>query len=74
MRSHENYATEEIKPKSRVCDLRYLSISIANSMICSDIWHKYYEWFFEIVIPNLTSASLEEIHQASEVNIDLNVS
>ena len=21
-------------------------------MICSDIWHKYYEWYFEIVIPN----------------------
>ena len=28
-------------------------ISIGNSMICSDIWHKYHEWYFEIVIRNL---------------------
>ena len=38
----ENYSAVEIKPKSRVCDLRSLSISIANGMICSDIWHKYH--------------------------------
>ena len=25
-------------------------ISIGNSMICSDISHKYHEWYFEIVI------------------------
>ena len=25
-------------------------ICIGNSMICSDIWHKYHEWYFEIVI------------------------
>ena len=25
-------------------------ICIGNSMICSDIWHKYYSWYFEIVI------------------------
>ena len=25
-------------------------LSIGNSMICSDIWHKYHEWYFEIVI------------------------
>ena len=30
-------------------------ISIGNSMICSDIWHKYHEWYFEIVIRNFTS-------------------
>ena len=24
-------------------------ISIGNSMVCSDIWHKYHEWCFEIV-------------------------
>ena len=24
-------------------------ICIGNSMICSDIWHKYHEWYFEIV-------------------------
>ena len=27
-----------------------LIICIGNSMICSDIWHKYHEWYFEIVI------------------------
>ena len=25
-------------------------ISIGNNMISSDIWHKYYEWYFKIVI------------------------
>ena len=30
-------------------------ISIGNSMICSDIWHKYHEWYFEIVLRNFTS-------------------
>ena len=25
-------------------------ICIGNSMICSDIWHKYHERYFEIVI------------------------
>ena len=31
------------------------SISIGNSVISSDIWHKYQEWYFEIVIRNFTS-------------------
>ena len=26
-----------------------------GSMICSDIWHKYHEWYFEIVLRNFTS-------------------
>ena len=30
-------------------------ISVGNSMIFSDIWHKYQEWYFEIVIRNFTS-------------------
>ena len=30
-------------------------ISIGNSMICSDIWHIYHEWYFEIVVRNFTS-------------------
>ena len=30
-------------------------IRIGNSMICSDIWHKYHEWYFEIVIRNFPS-------------------
>ena len=32
-----------------------LRISIGNSMICSDIWHKYHEWYFNIVIHDFTS-------------------
>ena len=27
--------------------------SVGNSMICSDIWHKYHECYFEIVLRNL---------------------
>ena len=30
-------------------------ISIGNSMISSDIWHKYHELYFKIVIRNFTS-------------------
>ena len=33
------------------------SISIGNSMICSDIWHKYNEWYFLIVIRNFETIS-----------------
>ena len=33
----------------------WLMISIGNSMICSDIWHKYHEWYFKIVLHNFTS-------------------
>ena len=32
-----------------------LSIRIGNSMISSDIWHKYHELYFKIVIRNFTS-------------------
>ena len=28
-------------------------LSVGNSMICSDIWHKYHECYFEIVLRNL---------------------
>ena len=28
-------------------------ICIGNSMISSDIWHKYHKWYFKIVIRNL---------------------
>ena len=30
-------------------------ISVGNSMICCDIWHKYHEWYFEFGIRNFTS-------------------
>ena len=35
--------------------LKNLWLSIGNSMICSDIWHKYHEWYFEIVIQNFAN-------------------
>ena len=41
---------------SKLLDLNRRSVnevSIGNSMICSDIWHKYHEWYFKIVIRNL---------------------
>ena len=34
--------------------------NIGNSMICSDIWHKYNKWYFEIVICNFTSRYASE--------------
>ena len=30
-----------------------LFVPVGNSMICSDIWHKYHKWYFEIVLHNL---------------------
>ena len=30
-------------------------------MICSDIWHKYHERYFEIIIRNFTSRYASEI-------------
>ena len=37
------------------------AISIGNIMICRDIWHKYHEGYFEIVIRNFTSRYVSEI-------------
>ena len=39
-------------------------ISIGNSMICSDIWHKYHEGYFEIVRQfwNITSGIYAKYH------------
>ena len=33
-----------------VMSCTFSTISIGNSMICSDIWHKYHQWYFKIVI------------------------
>ena len=30
-------------------------------MICSDIWHKYHEWYFEIVVHNFRQVKFETI-------------
>ena len=32
-----------------------VTICIGNSMICSDIWYKYHECYFKIVLHNFTS-------------------
>ena len=61
---------EGTPPQSKVCSWRpslagaiqdkqylffnFMVISIGNSMISSDIWHKYHEWYFKIVIRNFT--------------------
>ena len=37
-----------------------INISIGNSMICSDIWHKYHKWYFKIVIRNFSSWNLRQ--------------
>ena len=33
--------------------LKASGICVGNSMICSDIWHKYHKWYFQIVKRNL---------------------
>ena len=38
-------------------------ICIGNSMICSDIWHKYHEWYFGIVIRNLKFETILKYHE-----------
>ena len=47
------YVMPNITYKSYYYLFTLLLISIGNSMICSDIWHKYHEWYFKIVIRNL---------------------
>ena len=37
-------------------------------MICSDIWHKYHEWYFEIVVRNFTSRQASEIWDNFEIS------
>ena len=37
-------------------------------MICSDIWHKYHKWYFEIVIRNFTSRQASEIWDNFEIS------
>ena len=44
---NENHSSQWIKHLILVC--------VGNSMICSDIWHIYHEWFFKIVIRNFMS-------------------
>ena len=39
-----------------------MGVCIGNSMISSDIWHKYHKWHFEIVIPYYRKLMLHEIN------------
>ena len=39
---------------SSAISLLIIQTSIGNSMICSDIWHKYHERYFKIVMRNFT--------------------
>ena len=41
------------KRKKQTIEAFHEWISIGNSMIWSDIWHKYHKWYFKIVIRNL---------------------
>ena len=43
-----------VADKTTVVEYNVYRICIGNSVISSDIWHKYHEWYFEIVIRNLT--------------------
>ena len=47
---------------------RTAHIFIGNSMICSDIWPKYHEWYYEIVIRNFTSHWASEIWDNFEIS------
>ena len=60
-RSHVRYGFRAVVKALRYSEhslrkwIHGFKIRIGNSMICSDIWHKYHEWYFEIVIRNFTS-------------------
>ena len=42
--------------KIKITNLKFVTvIRIGNSIICIDIWHKYHEWYFKIVVPNFAS-------------------
>ena len=48
---------------------KYVLFCIGNSMICSDIWHKYHGWYFKIVIGNFTRLWASEIWDNFEIII-----
>ena len=49
-------SSSSISFKKHLRHLFLITISIlGNSMICSDIWHKYRDWYFEIVMRNFMS-------------------
>ena len=61
------------KPDCKISVLIFSNFSqpcncIGNGMICSDIWHKYHEWYFKIVIHNFTSRWVSEIWYNFEIS------
>ena len=44
--SYFNYSCSRMFPEFS----GMFSVCIGNSMICSDIWHKYHKWYFKIVV------------------------
>ena len=53
---------------SGISNISIFGICIGNSVICSDIWRKYQEWYFKIVIPNFTSRYASEILHNFEIS------
>ena len=39
------------------------TICMGNSMIWSDVWHKYHVWYFEIVIGNFKFVTILKYHE-----------
>ena len=53
---------------SSAISLLIIQTSIGNSIICSDIWHKYHERYFKIVMRNFTKRWTSEIRDNSEIS------
>ena len=57
------YVMPNITYKSYYYLFTPLLISIGNSMICSDIWHKYHEWYFWVLRTLFVrNAKLNQVH------------
>ena len=44
-------------------DMWHEELCFCTSMICSDIWHKYHEWYFKIVIRNFKFETILKYHE-----------
>ena len=50
-----SFITGQLKLPSSCQIANSNGVCIGNSMISSDIWHRYHEWYFKIVIRNFPS-------------------
>ena len=62
------FVAENVFWKCKLTLLFRAKIGIGNRMICSDIWHKYHGWYFEIVIRNFKSRYASEIWDNFEIS------